>query len=214
MKLNSDKNVREAARLAIYNTEREATIRQRMETYGFRAEHLKQGKARLARVDACTNEQDHCQQMQWELSQQIKEQTKAVRDQAREHIQVTRTSYRHEPAMLHYLRIEMMARPGWAMVQQADYFYEKLRERKLSLAAYGISDQALRRAATETRELLDSRTERARQKAKAENCTQVKQQAIRELRVWVVEFRAIARLAFKNEPQWLEAFGMLVRSAV
>ena len=214
MKLNTDKKVREAAQVALYNTEREESIRQRMEAYGFRAEDLKRGKALMARVKACTDEQDHGQQRQWELSQQIKEQTKAVQDQARDHIQVVRTLYRHEPAVLHFLRVETMSRSGWPMVEQAAYLYEKLQERKLSLAAYGISDQAIRRAATETSALLTLRQDRSYQKAQAEHCTQTKRQAIKELYGWVVEFRAIARLAFKSEPQWLEAFGMVVRSAV
>lgn len=214
MQLNTDTNIRRAAQHAINNTEKKDVIRQRMEAYGVDAAHLNRGKSLLAKAEACTADKDRCYQAQWETSQQIKVQLEAVEPQTRDHIQVVRTAYRHEPEVVRELRIDSLARSGWLSVAQAEYFYEKLRQRKISLASYGISDADVRKAATEIRGLLTLREERAVQKAEAEHCTEAKQAAYKALHKWVSEFRAIARIAFRDEPQWLEAFGMVARSAV
>ncbi|MEK6479067.1 hypothetical protein WJR50_16085 [Catalinimonas sp. 4WD22] len=44
----------------------------------------------------------------------------------------------------------------------------------------------------------------------AENSTQEKNQVIKDLRAWYGEFRKLARIAFKDNPQVLESFGMVV----
>lgn len=214
MRLDSEIKTLDAAQLAISNTENDADIRQRMEAYGIQAEALKRGKTLLANAKKCIKKKDDCYDRQWELSQQINVQLEAVQSQAREYIQVARTAFRHEPATLHTLRVETLARAGWPCVRQAAYFYHKLQERKLSLQAYGVSDKAIQQATADTNELLVLRQGRIRQKGLAESCTQEKKQAFRELRAWVTEFRGIARIAFKDNPQLLEAFGMLVRAKV
>ena len=214
MQLDSEKRIIEAARFAINNTKEEAHIRQQMEVYGFGSTRLKQGETLLNKAQQSIQEKDRCYQGQWELSQQIKAQSEAIQTQVRDHISIARVAYRQDVALLHLLRIETMARPGWSLVWQAEYFYNKLREQKLSLATYGVSDAIIQQAARETGQLLALREKRARQKAQAENSTQTKRTALRELRAWVMEFRGAARLAFRSEPQWLEAFGMTTRAVV
>jgi hypothetical protein len=49
-------------------------------------------------------------------------------------------------------------------------------------------------------------------KADAESSTQQKNEAVKELRAWYGEFRKLARIAFKKNPQALESFGILVLS--
>ena len=214
MKLDSEEKVLDAARLAIDTLEQEAQIRQKMEAHGYTAEQVKEGKTLLTKALNVRHKKDACYDTQWELSQQIKAQLGAVQGQFREYAKVARTAYRNEPGTLHMLRIERMDQQGWACVRQAAYFYHKLQEKKLSLQAYGVSAKEIQQATAETTELLTLRQVRIRQKGMAESCTQEKQQAFRELRAWVMELRGIARIAFKSNPQLLEAFGMLVRSLV
>lgn len=214
MRLDTEKRTLEAARFAVNNTEAEEHLRQQMETFGFSSARMKRGKTLLTKAQDSVREQDHCHHTQWVLGQQIKAQSEAVQSQVRDHITMARAAYRNDAALLRLLRIETIARPGWPLVWQAEYFYEKLREQKLSLAAFGISDQAVQQAGREASQLLTLREKRARQKAETEQSTQAKRAALRELRAWVVEFRATARLAFREQPQWLEAFGITVRSAV
>lgn len=208
----TEEKVVDATRLAVDTTEQEAAIRQKMEQYGFTPARMTEGKTLLTQAITARQKKDACYDRQWELAQQISAQLEAVQAQFKEHLKVARTAYRNEPATLHALRIERIAQRGWPLVRQAAHFYHKLQERQLSLQAYGVSAKVIQQAMTDTNELLVLRQGRIRQKGFAESCTQEKKQAFRELRAWVAEFRNIARIAFKDNPQLLEAFGMLVRS--
>ncbi len=54
--------------------------------------------------------------------------------------------------------------------------------------------------------------QRLKKKADAENTTQTRNESLKALRKWLTEFHAAARLAFKDNPQMLEAFGIKVKS--
>lgn len=64
------------------------------------------------------------------------------------------------------------------------------------------------KAAAEAQMALKAR--RLKTKEDAENTTQLKYQRLKELRAWYGEFRKLAHIAFKNTPQGLETFGMVV----
>ena len=214
MKPLTDQKVLDAAHLAIDATEQETLIRQKMEQYGFGPVRMKEGKTLLTQATTAQQKKDRCYDTQLELAQQINAQLEAVQAQFKEHLRVARTAYRNEPTVQQILRIERIAPAGWSCVRQASYFYHKLQERKLSLATFGVSAKEIQQATTDTTQLLVMRQGRIRQKGLAENCTQKKNEAFRKLKKWVSEFRAVARIAFKDNPQMLEAFGMLVRSGV
>ena len=206
--------VLETAQLAVNITEQEAPIRQKMEKYGFIPARMKEGKNLITRAIAAQRKKDSGYDSQLELAQQINAQLEAVQAQFKEHLRVARTAYRNDSTAQQILRIERIASRGWPCVRQAAYFYHKLQERKLSLQPFGVTAKEIQQATTDTTQLLVMRQERIRQKGLAENCTQEKNEAFRQLKKWVSEFRAVARIAFKDNPQMLEAFGGLVRSAV
>ena len=214
MKPLTDQKLIDAVQLAVTATEQEAFIREKMEQYGFTSTRMKEGKSLLIQAMAAQRKKDTCYDTRWEMTQQINTELEAVQAQFKEHLGVARTAYRNEPATQHMLRIERIAQAGWPCVRQAAYFYHKLQERKLSLAAFGISPKEIQQATTDTTQLLVLRQARIRQKGLAESCTQEKKDAFRQLKKWLSEFRAIARVAFKENPQMLETFGMLVRSTV
>ncbi|MDF9798589.1 hypothetical protein OKW21_003852 [Catalinimonas alkaloidigena] len=55
------------------------------------------------------------------------------------------------------------------------------------------------------------RKDRMRKKGEAEENTEGRNQALRQLKSLIKEFHAAARLALKDHPQKLEAFGIRVR---
>lgn len=213
MKLNSNINILEAAHLAIYNTEREVSIRQQMEAYGFTPARMQTGKSLLTKVKNCQDEQTDRYDKNWDVAQQVNTQLASLQRQFKEHAQVVRVALRSEPTQLHKLRIERFAKNDWEVIRQADYFYTRLQRLGISLEAYGIGNKELQQARTAVKALLTLKEERSRLKGMAENSTQLKNEALRELREWLVEFRAVARIAFKNNPQILEAFGIMVAAA-
>ena len=214
MILAKDHEVLEAVELTVNTLEQDKSIRQRMEKHGFTNANVKEGRSLLTEAITAQRKKDHCYDTQYELAQQIKVQMEAVQAQFKDHLKVARTAYRNEPSVLHTLRIERIEQKGWPCVRQATYFYHKLQERNLSLEQFGVSIEDIQQATTDVTQLLVLKQGRTRQKGLAENCTEKKNEAFRQLRTWVSECRAVARIAFKDAPQMLEAFGILVRSGV
>ena len=214
MKLDKDERILEAAQLAVSYIENDASLRQKMEAFGFTPERLEVGKELLSVAVRNQQQKDVCYNIQWELRHQISEQLEAVQDQFDEHLRVARIALRKQPTVLNTLRIERIEPKGWPRVRQAAYFYQQMQKQKLSLQGYTVSPKELQRAAAETHGLLSLRQERIRQKGLAESSTEAKNRAFEALRQWVRECRNIARIALKDSPQLMEGFGVLVRSGV
>lgn len=214
MELGNDEGTIEIAQLTLSILAQDKEVLRLMEAHGYTAEQTKKGNLLLNKAVDSRRQKDACYDLQWELGQQVNAQHTAVQAQFREHAKVARTAYRGEPNTVHTLRIERLEKNGWASIRQAAYFYHKLQERQLSLESFGVSNKELQQATTDITNLMVARQSRIRQKAKSESCTQAKKAAFRELREWVRQVRNTARLAFRKDPQMLEAFGVVVRATV
>ena len=214
MNLTKTSDVLEATSLALNNTQNDPTIGARMEAYGLSAAAIQTGKRLLKTLEQKTIIQDKLQQKRWALSQQINASLLATRDQFKEHAQLSLVAFRHDTALIHALKIERIASRRWECVRQAAYFYQEFRNRKLSLAPLGVSPKDIQRIHDNVTELLRLKEDRVYKKGISEQNTQEKNQAQAELREWLLEFRAIARAAFRHQPQLLEMFGMKVGARV
>ncbi len=210
MNLYRQDNLEEAALLAITNTENNPERQQQLAMFGFGPARFNTGKALLKTFSQKQEAQTRCQDEQWALSQQLNASLLAVSDQFREHVLVVQASFRHDAELLHALRIDRLAARRWARVRQMIYFYRQLKDRGVSLANYKVSDKELQQAYTNATQLLQLKQERADKKSLAEQCTQDKMQVQKELRQWVSDFRTTARMAFREQPQALEAYGISV----
>ena len=154
------------------------------------------------------------EQERWALSQQINTGLKAVREQLREHVRIARFALNDDPQRLHSLRVDPISLRTWECVDQAIFFYRKLTEQNIGLEKFGLPKKEVEQSQQAATELLTLKQQRIRQKGRAETTTQEIQLAVRNLRDWLVEFRGIARVAYRHQPQMLEMFGMPVRSSV
>lgn len=214
MKLNTDHKVLEAAQLALSTVALEESVRLAMENYGLSPERKQKGQSLIDKALACQRKQQTLYDAQWSLSQQLNAQLGAMEAQFKEHAWVARSAFRKQPDILHALKIKRFADHGWPIVRQATYFYARIAEMELNFQPFGISRKELEQATAWVKEVVRMKEERTRRKGMAESCTQEKKAAFKALRLWVMEFRAIARLTFRDNPQMLEMFGILVPSGV
>ena len=210
MNFYNQDNLEEAALLAITNTENNVARQQQLATFGFGPARFNTGKALLKAFTDKQEEQSRCQNEQWSLSKQLNASLLAVNEQFREHVLVVQAAFRHDAELLHSLNIERFATRRWEGVRQTIRFYRQLKEQKVSLANYGVSDKELQQAYANATQLRQLKQLRADKKSHSEQCTQDKMQVQKELRQWVSDFRTTARMAFREQPQTLEAFGIQV----
>ena len=206
--MKNETELLEITRLALASIQRDANVQQRMAQYGFTAPRVKEGETLLKRVEQWQNTQVKLYDERWSISQQINESILSLQVAFKEHARVARTALRNDPITLHTLKIERIAQARWECIRQADYFYKKLKEQNVSLEGYEVSKKEIQQAINDIAQVQEMKKERTHKKGMAENSTQEKTKALQELRAWMVEFRGIARYAFKDTPQVLEIFGM------
>ena len=214
MNFNKLSELIEAAHLAINNTQNNAAVQQHMEAYGMRAAELQSGKNLLRTLEQKHAQQTQLQDERWSLSQQIDASLQAVGSTFKVHARLAQAAFRNDPSLIHSLRIEQLDTRRWECVRQAAHFYQAFHARKLSLTGIGVSAKEMQQAQQAVRELQRMKEARADKKGLAEQGTVERQQAQDQLRRWLVNFRAIARIAFRQQPQMLERFGMKVATAV
>ena len=73
---------------------------------------------------------------------------------------------------------------------------------------HGILPEELQQAKAGIEALLAMKARTSKRKGDAQHATQARNTSLGALSAWLVEFRAAARLAFKDTPKKLEAFGM------
>lgn len=212
MNLYKDDELMAAVRLTINNAQEDPEVLQQLARYGFGPEQWQVGRDQLRQAEECRDQHTAQEDQRWALSQQINASLQSVNEQFKEHAEAARFAFRQNSALLHSLKIGHISRRRWESVEQAAFFYRQLEEKKLSLQPYGISPKAIQQAATTVNELLRQREQRIRRSGRAQHSTQQKRAAIIALREWVVEFRGIARVAFRRQPQLLEIFGMRVKA--
>ncbi|WKN33857.1 hypothetical protein PZB74_11030 [Porifericola rhodea] len=210
MRLNKDSNILEAADLVLSGMSREESLRQQLAAYGISEEKRQVLSSLYEEARTRLSAQQKCYDEQWSLSQQLKAQMEATQSRFKEHARVVRAAYRNEVDTLHLLKINRFERDGWPCINQAAYFYSRVQEQDINLQPYGVSRKELEQSRSAVKTLLGMKKDRSWQKAKAEHCTQEKNAAMKALREWLVEFRTIARLACKHNPQMLEMFGIRV----
>ena len=214
MDLYKQHHVAEAASMAINNTQNNPARQQQLATFGFGEARFRTGQTLLKNFTQKQAAQTQCQHEQWALSQQLNESLRAVQEQFKQHVSIMQVAFRDDTVLLHSLKVDRFATRRWEGVRQMIHFYDQLRRQKITLDAYGVPAKEIQQAHSAAIHLLQLKEARADKKSCAEHSTQEKQQAQEALRLWVKDFRTTARMAFRDQPQTLEAFGINVRAKV
>jgi len=212
MKLDTEQRILEAADMAITNTREDANAQQWMNKTGFTEQQLQEGSQLLQQARDCKAAQIQSYHDHFALCQRINQSKEEIGKRFREHLKVARIAFRQDASVLRALGADRPVKSHWQVIQQAEQFYYQLSQLSLSLEAYGISPETLRETEAAIAQLLLLKKERARKKAQAESSTQKKKKALQALRAWVMHTRNIARVAFKEDPQLLEMYGISVVS--
>lgn len=212
MKVNNTNDLLDASRLSINNTLNHPEIQQRMAQHGFSPKRVKEGKQLLEQfIRQCSQQEQHYQD-RWVLAHQLENELQVTRQHFVEHVKVARFAFRKDAAILHKLDVQQLIRTKWGWIRQAQAFYSKVASHAAQLVPHGVNPEELAQVQASLEAITGMREDLIRKKGEAENATQSKTQASKALKTWLSDFRATARLSFKDTPQKLEAFGMRVRS--
>ena len=203
----------EIMRKILLNLQEDALLQQKMNGYGFPAERIQEGHTLLLNAQQLHEMKDD-QYHEWlDMSKQVQEDRAAALETFIDHVKVARVAFRKQPAILRRLKINRINQNKvgeWTV--QAHRFYTLVASNAPTMKKHGVLPEELQQAKAGIEALLAMQNRSSRIKGVAESATQERNASLDALSAWHVEFRAAARLAFKNTPQKLEAFGMKVPS--
>lgn len=213
MKLDTNTNIMEAASLAVNNTAKDAEVAKKMGQVGFTAKRMQEGQDLLTTAQDLHLHKDSRYDERAQITSQMEEGLAAIRPVFLDHVVAARFAFRQQPALLRTFNISRISTDRWMWVKQADTFYHKVMKHAEQMAPHGVKEEQLLEAKGLLEAILALRQDRLHKKGEAEDTTDSRNKAAKALKKWVSEFRAAARLALKDNPQKLEAFGIRVALA-
>lgn len=112
-----------------------------------------------------------------------------------------------------YRRLELfrpIASQQAAKINQVQQFYREALKSHGLFVRHGLPKAELEQAQSMIEAIVEARRERQQKSGEAQHATQQRDKVRRALRTWVSDFRTVARVALREEPQLLEVLGMVV----
>ncbi|WPP49858.1 hypothetical protein [Catalinimonas niigatensis] len=211
MNLVSVEDIIRAAWLAVNNTARDADSAKKLAGMGFPDKRMRELENRTVLVEELHKNKVVRFSEGLEISEQIEKEAQSLRPLFKDHVAAARFAFRREPARLRTFLPKAIGSNKWNWIAQAAHFYTHILPYAGQLATHGVSHGELEQAKVSVGALKRMREDRMLKKGVAEDSTESRNQAIKQLKSLLKEFHIVARLALKENPQKLEAFGLVVK---
>ncbi len=186
-----------------------------LKDFGYTAERLDQGLALLAETEALIQKQIREYGESYAATQALTDAWAAADAVYIKTLKVARIAFGDEPGSGAALKLSGLRKQtvtGW--LDQASTFYANLNagfgDR---LARFGYTPAKLAAEAALVEGVRQTLQAQAKESGEAQQATVVRDAKVAEFDTWVSELRAIARVAFADEPQKLEKLGIVVLNA-
>ena len=203
-------------RILIGNGIQDPVISERMACYGYTQEKMKQASLMHQEVEK-TNQQNHFKHGDYDQSKnKLKKAKKAFHKAYIVDLEFARIALAKQPNLLD--RIGASGRRQKAVatyLYEAKWFYRSLANDESLLnmmSVYGYTKETIRQRQKEIENIYRLMEKKVRASGEAQHSTQVRNRKLRELDLWVSEYKKVARLAFREDPQYLEKLGIVVKS--
>ncbi len=200
-------------RTALSNASSLQEIATRMANFGYNARKIQQGRGIVDRTDMMHSLKKDKLDSKLHISQTLEVDTKACRKLYMSHVKVARQAFDPSTGIHRQLGIDRaIPQPVTEWVPLASVFYSKLQEIYDQMTRYTIPKEEVNQGKAMVEAIRNQRETRFAKKGEAEASTYTRDLALKEMRNWMNDFYSIARIALKDQPQWLEALGIQVKS--
>ncbi|WPP51697.1 hypothetical protein [Catalinimonas niigatensis] len=212
MNLISVQNLLQACWLAVNNTAGDPDTAKRMAGVGFNDKRMRELENLTVMVEELEQAKVTAFHAGLQVSEQIEKEAETLRPIFRDHVATVRYAFRDSPALLKSFISNRIAPNKWGWLAQASHLYTFVLPYAGQLASYGLSQEVLEQSKASVEAITKLRQERMLKKGKAEDSTDSRNQMIKQLKSLLKDFHMSARLAMKDNPQKLEAFGIMVKT--
>ncbi len=203
----------QAAQVAIANTLSTPEILTAVAVFGYDETVMQQGQALYtAALEA------HQEQLR-EYGEQIgsRETFETLQDQVNAtymmHLKLARIALKDQPMWNQQLGLNGTRKrsfAGW-LVQVQQFYANALKAPEVlqALERFRITSEMLAANATAVESVVAAKNQQEKEKSEAQRSTQVRDEAIEALNEWLSDYLAVARIALQQDPQRLEALGLV-----
>lgn len=203
----------ENARLLIDGALNQPNVLQEVAKMGYPLKEIEKGKEKLNRVIMLETAKSAKYGLQHSASVQSNRDHTEAWDRYMYHVKSAQLAFRHDLSKQKRLELTVprkRALAGW--VTQARYFYQEIQQMTDDFVSIGVTSEELAQAQAMIEAVAEAKRARKSLAGQAQQMTQDRNQALRELNTWVRKFAKVARIALEEQDQLLEGMGLLVRS--
>jgi len=208
-KYKTEAEVLETSRIRFENTKNQPIIAENMAKYGYNEAKLTEGAKLLETAEGTYNfkkQEDHETK---EINEHFKALKTSINTMYSKHREIAKIAYKKEPDVLLRLDINGKMPEGYVKwVETIKTFYvTSIGDQKIQakLATLAVTGEELNKQKTDLEQLEHDRADYVREKGESQDATSQKDNAFDDLKEWMSEFKAVAKIALADHPQLLEA---------
>ena len=203
------------AQIALDNSQSDPILQEMMAAYGYDAARLQEGRTLL---EAARNAQAACAAEygdQYAATDELSEALEEAQQTYMRHLQVARIAFSDDREVRRALELDGRRKQtlgGW--LKQARLFYKNAlvdAEAQAALEQFGVTREDLLNTQAKVEAVETANAAQEREKGEAQKATEKRDLAVDALDAWMSDFRAIARIAFEEDPQQLEKLTITAR---
>ncbi|MGD8780386.1 MAG: hypothetical protein PVH88_15655 [Ignavibacteria bacterium] len=198
---------------ALTNAAENADVASALESFGYNAEKINEGKTLLETAADLHAKQKKEYSEQYKATDEFYNQRTIANKEYMKLVKLSRLCFKEKPGIYSELGLggrRKVSISGW--ITQVDQFYRNLlsnTEAKEVLALFGITEEKIQAAydlLKETQTLLSIKNN---EMGEAQEATKERDKAIDELDKWMDDFYTVAHIALEENPQLIEVLGVV-----
>ena len=203
----------ESSRIAITGAKEHSEIKKLLARMGYNYKKMDEGSVLVTSTQEFGAQQAESYGLQKASTARLQQERNLLKAMYQEHLALARVALKGDIIAGDILRLwgaRQRDTAGW--LAQVSEFYTHARRYSEILGQYAINPAEIAQGQAMIQAIKEARVLQARHRSDAQIATQRRRQTFNELRAWMQEFNAITRVALKDEPQYLEALGQVVKS--
>lgn len=196
--------------LALTNTLTTPLLLAILQTYGYDEKAIKGGLAIHAKIETTTEARDAAYGIARRTTRSLQQAKDTLSSLFSSHLSIARTAFAREGFVddLKITKRQQKSTADW--LAQAKKFYAHVPTEIME--KYHVPKKELDEAQKMVGKVMELLALQQKTKSQAQQLTQDRQTAYDELHVWMKKFIGIARVVFADQPQQLEALGLVVKA--
>ncbi len=212
-KKNSVARQVESAQQLIDGALAQPDVMKELSKLGYPPEEIQQGKAYLNRVIMLESAKSSKYGLKHSTAVQDNQDQAEAWAKYMHHVKSARLAFANDLGKLKRLELTVARKRGLAEWRvQARHFYQELQLMSDDFAAVNVTAEELAQTLAMIEAVAEAKRLRKSLAGEAQQMTQERNQALRELSTWTRRFAKMARMALDDQDQLLEGMGLLVRS--